>query len=72
MQTIVDTMLVCRSTKPNVCLQVEERLLLLIMAEFVKEEEDEFLWTNQDPQHLEAEYMEEELHVLEAKQRSRG
>ncbi len=46
------------------------RLLLLIMANFVREDEDEFFWPNQDPQPylFEPEHTEEELHVLEAEQ----
>ncbi len=48
-QTTADV-LVRRSTKQNVCLRIEERLLLLIMADFVRENEDEFFWTNQDSQ----------------------
>ncbi len=38
------------------------------MAKFVREDEDKFLWTYQEPQLFEPKYTEEVLHVLEAKQ----
>ncbi len=47
-------------------------MLLLIIADFLREDEDEFGWTNQDPQPFEPKYTEEELHALEAERARRA
>ncbi len=59
---------VSRSTKQSICLQAEERSLLLIMADFVREDKDEFFWPKQDSQPYlsEPDHTEEELHVLKS------
>ncbi len=41
------------------------------VADVVREDKDEFFWTNQDPQPFQPEYTEEELHVLEAERARR-